>query len=209
MWPAEFHAQTAVEAAVALHGQLAAKGVTAANIARVTIRTHEAAIRIIDKQGPLANPAGVKRHLLGVYDKALLVPVAETLAALGGEAAWVVHGADGMDELTTTGPTDIAILENGRVREERVTPEEFGLKRAAIADLKGGDAAYNAQAIAALFEGARGAFRDIVMLNTAAALVVAGKVLDVRSGLIMANEAIETGRARDRLGAYIRATRAP
>jgi anthranilate phosphoribosyltransferase len=158
--------------------------------------------------GPLSNPAGAKRQLLGVFAREWLEPFAQVLAALGSEKAWIVHGSDGLDELTTTGVTHVAILENGKVSRRDVSPEEIGVSRAMLAQLKGGDARENAEAIRALLGGAKGAFRDIVLLNAAAALVVADKAGDLKSGARLAAEAIDSGRASDVL-ARVAAHRAP
>ena len=145
--------------------------------------------------GPLSNPAGAKRQLLGVFAREWLEPFAQVLAALGSEKAWIVHGSDGLDELTTTGVTHVAILENGMVSHREISPEEIGVPRATLSQLKGGDAKENAEAIRALLGGAKGAFHDIVLLNAAAALVVADKAGDLKSGASLAAEAIDSGRA--------------
>ncbi len=149
--------------------------------------------------GPLSNPALVKRMLVGVYDAKWIEPMAQTLGKLGAEAAWVVHGADGLDELSTTGASQVAALENGAVRTFEVTPEDAGLPRATLADLKGGEPAENAAAIRALLEGDTGPFRDIVLLNAGAALVVAGVAEDLAAGAAKAAEAIDNGRAKQAL----------
>jgi len=145
--------------------------------------------------GPICNPARVRHHVLGVFAPQWVLPIAETLSALGSERAWVVHGHDGLDELSTTGPTTVASLEAGTVTTFEVTPEDAGLARATLADLKGGDSAHNAKALRALLAGAAGAYRDIVLLNTAAALVVAGKAGSLREGAGLAAQSIDTGRA--------------
>ncbi|HXM00867.1 MAG TPA: anthranilate phosphoribosyltransferase, partial [Rhizomicrobium sp.] len=145
--------------------------------------------------GPLSNPAGARRQLLGVFGREWLEPFAQVLAALGTEKAWIVHGSDGLDELTTTGITHVAVLENGKVSRREVSPEDIGLPRATLSQLKGGDAKENAQAIRALLAGAQGAFRDIVLLNAAAALVVADKAGDLSAGAGLAAQAIDSGRA--------------
>jgi len=152
--------------------------------------------------GPLCNPAGVTRQVLGVYDRKLVEPIATTLHNLGSVHAWVVHGADGMDELTTTGPTTVAELRDGTITVFEVTPEDAGLPRADINALKGGDAQFNANALRLLLQGEPGAYCDIVLLNAAAALIVAGKVHDLRQGVDLARTAIQSGeaaRALDRL----------
>ncbi len=145
--------------------------------------------------GPLSNPAGVKRQLLGVYHARWLVPMAEALQALGCEHALVICGQDGMDEISTTAPTDIAELKDGTIRTFTFDPAEAGITRASEADLRGGDAAFNAQAIRALLDGVPGPFRDIVLLNAGAALVVAGLARDIPDGAQQAAAAIDDGRA--------------
>ncbi len=145
--------------------------------------------------GPLCNPAGVTRQVLGVYDRKLVEPIAEVLKNLGSRHAWVVHGADGMDELTTTGVTTVAELQNGSITVFDVTPEDAGLPRANIAALKGGDAAHNARALRELLHGEPGAYRDIVVLNAAAALIVAGKASGLEDGVAKAKASIDSGRA--------------
>jgi len=145
--------------------------------------------------GPLCNPAGVRRLLIGVYAPELTRPLAEVLSRLGVERAWVVHGHDGLDELSTTGDTIVAELKDGRVHEFTVSPEEAGLSRATLADLIGGDPADNAQAIRDTLAGETGPLRDIALLNAAAALVVAGTAQTLREGVEKAAEAIETGAA--------------
>lgn len=152
--------------------------------------------------GPLCNPAGVKRQVLGVYDRALVEPIATALKNLGSEHAWIVHGADGMDELSTTGPSTVAELKDGAVRVFTVAPEEAGLRVATLEELKGGDAPHNAAAMRLLLQGEPGAYRDIVLLNAAAALICAGKARDLKTGVSLAAHAIDSGeaaRALDRL----------
>jgi anthranilate phosphoribosyltransferase len=149
--------------------------------------------------GPICNPAGVRRQLIGIYAREWLEPVAQVLAELGTEKAWIVHGSDGLDELSTTGPTRVAMLENGQVTVRDIVPEDAGIPRATLAALKGGTAEDNARAIRDLLEGAKSAFRDIVLLNSAAALVVAGGASDLRDGVTRAAEAIDTGRAANAL----------
>ena len=145
--------------------------------------------------GPLSNPAGVKRQLLGVFAPQWLVPIAETLRDLGSENVWVVHG-DGLDEMTTTGETQVVALENGTIRHFSLMPEDAGLRRAAMEALKGGDGAYNAAALRAVLDGEHGAYRDIVLLNAGAALVIAGKAAEIREGVALAARSIDDGAAR-------------
>jgi anthranilate phosphoribosyltransferase len=150
---------------------------------------------IFNLLGPICNPAGVKRQLMGIFSDQWLLPVAEVLRDLGTERAWVVHGSDGLDELSTTGPTKVAMLERGDISLREVTPEEAGLGRATLAQLKGGMAEENARAIRALLDGQRTPFRDIVLLNSGAALVVAGIAATIAEGVILAAKAIDSGRA--------------
>ena len=159
---------------------------------------------IFNLLGPMSNPALVKRQLVGVFDRRWVRPVAEALGRLGLERALVVHGQDGMDELTTTAASWAASLEGGKVSEIEITPEDIGLPRATIASLKGGDAAHNADAIRAVLAGRRDAFRDIVMLNSAASLLVAGVASDLKQGAEMAAASIDSGRARKALENLVR-----
>ncbi|NBB52896.1 anthranilate phosphoribosyltransferase [Rhizobium sp. CRIBSB] len=158
--------------------------------------------------GPLSNPAGAKRQIMGVYDPRLLQPLAEVLGRLGAVRAWTVHG-QGLDELTTTGVTEIAEWKDGSVRRFDVTPEDAGLARADIADLRGGDADHNATALRALLDGQAGPYRDIVLLNAAAALVVADRAVDLAAGAALAAAAIDDGRASAALAALVAATNTP
>jgi anthranilate phosphoribosyltransferase len=150
---------------------------------------------IFNLLGPLANPARTTRQLMGVFASQWVEPMATVLGRLGAERAWVVHGSDGLDELTTTGPTLVGEWKNGKVSLFEVRPEDCGLKRASAADLKGGDATVNAAALRAMLGGAHGAYRDIVVLNAAAALVVAGKADDLQAGARLAIDSIDTGKA--------------
>ena len=145
--------------------------------------------------GPICNPARVRRQLLGIFAEEWLEPVAHVLADLGTEKAWVVHGADGLDEMTTTGVTRVAVLESGHVTLREIAPEDAGLKRTTLAALKGGSAEDNARAIRDLLGGAKNAFRDIVLLNAGAALVVADKAKNIADGAALAAETIDKGRA--------------
>ncbi|NLH79383.1 MAG: anthranilate phosphoribosyltransferase [Phyllobacteriaceae bacterium] len=153
--------------------------------------------------GPLSNPAGVKRQMTGVFARAWVEPIAQALAALGSEAVWVVNGSDGLDEITVTGETHVAELKDGKITTFVVTPESVGLPRHPAEALKGGDAAHNAAALRALLEGRDGAYRDIVLMNAGAALVVAGRVHTLAEGVKRAAQAIEDGSARARLDALI------
>ncbi|MBZ9744938.1 anthranilate phosphoribosyltransferase [Mesorhizobium sp. CO1-1-7] len=149
---------------------------------------------IFNLLGPLSNPAGVRRQMVGVFMPEWIMPVAETLKALGTEHAWVAHG-DGYDEITTTGETRVAELVGGEVRSFTLTPEEVGLKRHTKDELRGGDAAYNAKALRGMLGGAAGAYRDTVLMNAGAGLVIAGKATTLGDGIAIAAQAIDSGRA--------------
>ncbi|MFB9979373.1 anthranilate phosphoribosyltransferase [Mesorhizobium kowhaii] len=149
---------------------------------------------IFNLLGPLSNPAGVKRQMVGVFLPEWILPVAETLKALGAEHAWVAHG-DGYDEITTTGETQVAELIGGEIRSFTLTPEAVGLARHTKDELRGGDAAYNAQALRDMLGGAAGAYRDTVLMNAGAGLVVAGKATTLGDGIAAAAQAIDSGRA--------------
>jgi len=147
--------------------------------------------------GPLSNPAGVKLQLIGCFSKDWIVSMAETLKTLGSEAVWVVHGSDGSDELTTTGISYVAELKNGAITEFEIHPEEAGLPVAKIEDLKGGKPEENAAAIRALLAGNPGPYRDISCYNAAVALKIAGIEDDLKTGVAIAADAIDQGKARD------------
>lgn len=149
--------------------------------------------------GPLVNPAGVRRHLVGVYSRQWVEPLAHALHRLGSERAFIVHGADGLDEITLTGATTIASLENGTVRTFEVTPEDVGLARAHPDLLKGGEAPANAAALRAVLNGEKGAYRDVAVFNAAAALVVGGRAKDLMEGMEIAARSIDSGEAARRL----------
>ena len=161
---------------------------------------------IFNLLGPMASPARVKRQLVGVFAEEWLMPYAEALRALGTERAMVVHGADGLDELTTTDVTYVATLKDGIITRSEITPEEAGLKRARMVELQGGTAAENAEALRALFAGQQGAYRDIVLFNSAAALMVAGLASDIMSGMALAREALDSGAAKAKLDQLIAAS---
>ena len=161
---------------------------------------------IFNLLGPLSNPAGARRQLLGVFSARWLDPVAEVLRALGSERAWVVHGGDGLDELTTTAHSHVAELRGATITRFEVTPEEVGIPRAKPDDLRGGDARENAAALRALLRGETGPYRDIVVLNAAAALVVAGEADTLPRGAELARASLDTGAAAARLDALVRAT---
>jgi len=158
--------------------------------------------------GPLTNPAGVKRQLTGAFAIDLIFPMAETLKELGAEKAWLVHGGDGTDEISISAPTQVAVLEDGKVRGREVHPEDAGLPVHPFRDILGGTPSENAEAFRALLAGAKSAYRDAVLLNAAAALVVADKVSDLRDGVELAAESIDSGAAKSRVDALARITQA-
>ena len=158
---------------------------------------------IFNVLGPICNPAGVKRQIVGVYALELVEPISHVLNNLGSEHVWVVHGHDGMDELTTTGATRIAELKGGMVKTFEITPADAGLLPARLSDLRGGDANENAAAITELLDGKKGPFRDIVLLNAAAALIVADAAADLRTGVELATAAIDDGRAKTALAKLV------
>jgi anthranilate phosphoribosyltransferase len=159
--------------------------------------------------GPLTNPAGARRQLVGVPRSELTQLLAQALLLLGSERAWVVHGADGIDELSTTGHSKVSECRAGTVNTFYVHPSDFGLPKASPADLKGGDAAENATIVRAVLDGRRGPQRDVVLLNAGAALFVAGRVSDVRDGIARAAAAVDSGAARATLDAMVRGSQQP
>jgi anthranilate phosphoribosyltransferase len=158
---------------------------------------------IFNLLGPVSNPAGVKRQMVGVFSRQWVEPIAQVLANLGSEAAWVVHGSDGLDEITTAGTTSVAALENGRVRSFEIAPEDAGIQRSRPEALRGGDAQTNAKALLDVLKGKRGPFRDVAVLNAAAALVVAERAHDLPGGVTIAQESIDSGEAEGRLDRLI------
>jgi anthranilate phosphoribosyltransferase len=156
--------------------------------------------------GPLTNPARASGQVVGVYDAALVETLAEALSMLGLRRALVVHGSDGLDEITVTGPTRIAEVREGQVRSYEVVPEEFGIRRAPLDELAGGDAAENAAMISRVLAGELSPRRDVVLLNAAAALVAAGKANHLAEAMPLAARSIDTGAARGRLDALVRFT---
>jgi anthranilate phosphoribosyltransferase len=153
--------------------------------------------------GPLSNPASVRRYLLGVYAPEWVEPLANVLATLGAESAWVVHGAGGLDEMSPAGETKVARLKDRKVSTFTVTPADAGLRTWSVDEIKGADAAHNAEALKAVLTGKGGAYRDTVLLNAGAALVVAGRAEDLKRGAAMAAESIDKGQAADRLARLI------
>ncbi len=164
---------------------------------------------IFNLLGPLANPAGVRRQLVGVFAAEWVEPIATVLGRLGAERAWVVHGRDGLDELSTAGATLVAEWDGSTVRTFELTPEEAGLPRARLEDLTGGDAAHNAEAVRAVLAGVRGPLRDAVLLGAAGALIVAGRIRSLREGIAIAAESVDSGAAARALERLIRITNKP
>lgn len=162
---------------------------------------------IFNLLGPLINPARPKRQVVGVYDSTLVEPIAQVLKALGSEHAWVVHGLDGMDELTVMGQSVVAELKDGEIRSFTFDPREYGIEFPEEDDaLKGGDAYENAAAFRRVLKGEQNAYRDAVLVNSAAALLVAGKVMTIEAGIAMAREHIDEGKALDTLQALVAVT---
>lgn len=163
---------------------------------------------IFNLLGPLSNPAGVKRQMVGTFSKHWIEPMAQVLKNLGSEAVWVVHGSDGLDEITTTGPTSIAALENGTIRTFELTPEDAGLPRAQPGALRGGDGEANAKTLLDVLKGKKSAYRDVSLINAAAALVVAGKAKDIKDGVGVAAKSVDSGEAEGRLQRLIKVSNA-
>lgn len=170
------------------------------------VRTELGTRTIFNLLGPLCNPANVNRLLLGVFAPSWLEPIAVTLRDLGAERVWVVHGSDGLDEITTTGPTHVVELNAGRITRFEISPEDAGIATADPDQLKGGEPAQNAAALAAVLDGARNAYRDIAVLNAAAALVVAGKAKGLKEGAALAAAALDSGKAKATLAAVVKAS---
>jgi anthranilate phosphoribosyltransferase len=156
--------------------------------------------------GPLTNPAGASAQVVGVYALDLVDKVAEALSMLGTHRAFIVHGLDGLDEITITGPTRVAEIREGTMRSYEISPEEFGFKTAPLTSLAGGDAAENARIVREILGGEKSPRRDVVLMNAAAALVAAGKAEHLREGAVTAGESIDSGRAAEKLDALIRFT---
>ena len=170
------------------------------------VRTELGCKTIFNILGPLTNPAGVKRQLTGAFAIDLIFPMAETLQELGSEAAWLVHGSDGTDEIAISGPTAVAELKDGKITSREVHPEDAGLPAHPFRDILGGTPEENGKAFAALLAGEHSAYRDAVLLNAAAALVVAGTVDDLKSGVERAAESIDSGAAKAKIDALAKAT---
>jgi anthranilate phosphoribosyltransferase len=158
--------------------------------------------------GPQSNPAGVRRYMLGVFDKRWVEPVAAALLANRATSAWVVHGHDGLDELSTTGPSFVASIKGGNLTSFEVKPEDAGLERVTLAELKGADPAYNAQRLRGLLDGVKDPYRDVVLLNAAAAFIVAGRADTLKLGASLAAQEIDSGRARAKLDSLVAASNA-
>jgi anthranilate phosphoribosyltransferase len=154
---------------------------------------------IFNLLGPLSNPAGVRRQMVGVFSRQWVQPLAQVLKNLGAESVWVVHGSDGLDEITITGPTFVAALENGNIRTFEVTPEEAGVARTGGDALKGGDAAFNGVALKDVLDGKAGPYRDVALLNAAAALIVAGRAKSLKEGVVLGTKSLDSGAAAARL----------
>ena len=158
---------------------------------------------IFNLLGPLSNPAGVKRQMVGVFSRQWVEPLANVLKNLGSECAYVVHGSDGLDEITTSGPTAVAALENGKVITFEIKPEDVGLSMSKPEQLRGGDAESNAAALTDVLKGKKGPFRDVALLNAAAAIVVAGKAKDLKEGVAIATKSVDSAEAEGRLDRLI------
>lgn len=163
---------------------------------------------IFNLLGPLSNPAGVTRQMVGVFAKHWVEPVAQVLKNLGATSAWVVHGSDGLDEITLTGPTFVAELCDGAIRSFEVSPEDGGLSIAKNADLRGGDATANAAALDAVLKGAKNHYRDVALLNAGATLVVAGKAKDLKEGVALGIMSLDSGAAATKLAQLVAISRA-
>ncbi len=179
-----------------------------AGIGFMTAQAHHTAMRhvaaarvelgtrtIFNLLGPLSNPAGVTRQLLGVFSQSWLEPLTQVLQALGSQRLWIVHGSDGLDELTTTGPSFVTALEDGVIRSFTITPEMAGLPQTTLSELKGGDPETNAAALRAVLQGKKCPYRDIALLNAGAALIIAGKAADLKDAVLQGTKALESGAA--------------
>ena len=158
---------------------------------------------IFNLLGPLSNPAGVKRQMVGTFSRHWIEPMVQVLNNLGSERVWAVHGSDGLDEITTSGPTSVAELKDGKVRTFEIAPEDAGLRRAKPEALRGGDASHNAAALLDVLKGKPGPFRDVAILNAAATLIVAAKAGDLKEAAALAAKAIDSGEAEGRLDRLI------
>jgi len=163
---------------------------------------------IFNLLGPLSNPAGVRRQMVGVFSRQWTEPLAHVLKNLGCERAYVVHGSDGLDEITTAGPTSVATLENGQVKSFEIAPEDVGLPKAKPESLRGGDAEANAAALLSVLKGTKGPFRDVAVFNAAAALVVAGRAENLKDGVAVATKSLDSGEAEGRLDRLVHVSNA-
>ena len=207
---------TALGVKVGLDPEATERCIAQAGVGFMFAPTHHASMRhvapvrvelgtrtIFNLLGPLSNPAGVKKQLIGAFSETWLEPMVRVLASLGSTRIWAVHGSDGLDEITTTGPSRVVSLENGKVESFTISPEDVGLARARPEDLRGGEPAQNAAALRAVLDGEKTAFRDIAAFNAAAALVVAGQAGDLRDGLGQAAAALDSGKAKATLASLI------
>ena len=163
---------------------------------------------IFNLLGPLSNPAGVKRQIVGVFARQWVEPLAHVLNKLGSEAVWVTHGEGGLDEITPTGTTWVAELKNGKVTTFEIQPEDAGVQRRKLEELKGGDAEFNARALRAVLGGEKNAFRDAAAMTAGAALLVAGKAKDLKDGTALAEQAIDSGAAEKVLAKLVEVSNA-
>ncbi len=207
---------------VMVEPEVVERGLAEANIGFMMAPMHHPAMRhvmparlelgtrtIFNILGPLTNPAGVKRQLTGVFTPHLLVHMAETLQDLGSERAWLVHGSDGTDEITICGPTTVAKLENGVILQSEIHPEDAGLPVYPFADITGGTPEYNGKALRAVLSGEQSAYRDAVLLNAAAALVIADKADSLTAGVEIAAESIDSGKAMQAVQTLAKITSGP
>jgi anthranilate phosphoribosyltransferase len=210
---------TALGVKIGLDATAVSRAIEEAGVGFMFAQTHHASMRhvgpvrvelgtrtLFNLIGPLSNPAGVKRQLLGVFSQSWLEPLVEVLRALGSERVWAVHGSDGLDEMTTTGATTVVALENGTLRRFTVTPDDAGLERSTIDELRGGDPQHNATALRRVLDGERSPYRDIAVLNAAASLVVAEKAANLREGAAIAQKALDSGAAKATLEKLVAST---
>ena len=211
----------ALGAGIELSPEQVGKCISEVGIGFMFARTHHPAMRFVapvraelpfrtvfNLLGPLTNPAGARRQVVGVFDGAYVRPVAEALAGLGAEKALVVHGTDGMDEITTTGPTTVSEVSDGKIKDYELSPEDFGLSRHGPDDLLGGDAHLNARILRDVLSGEeRGATRDVTLMNAGAAIYVAGISTSLEEGVRLAEESIHSGAAHRSLEDFVAATR--
>lgn len=206
---------------VAIAPGISERAIEKAGIAFLFAQNHHPAMRhvagprrelgfrtVFNLLGPLSNPAGASRQLTGVFAVNMMMPVAEAMIALGTHAAWVVHGNGGVDELALSGPSQVIALEDGALRSFSVSPDDAGLMEAPAEAIRGGDAAFNAAALTSLLSGQTGPYRDVVLLNSAAALIVVGKTANLRDGVKQAARSLDSGQARAALAALVDVTKA-